>query len=117
MKILYSVNKAVLIITILLYLTIYLGLYAQIVLGVVQVLSSFLLLFFWKSISKNNKNKLYMYWIIIILYGLGWFIDWESLKSLFFFIFTVIIIPVGIAIAFVILLNRIKNDYSLNKLK
>ena len=117
MKILYVINKTILIITALLYLTIYLGLYAQIILGVIQVFSSLTLLFFWKHILKKHKNKVYMYWIIIILYGLAWLIDLKSIESTFFFILTIIIIPMSIAIGFVVLLNRIKNNNLNSNLK
>ena len=54
MKIIYYINKIILLLTAILYITIFYGLYAQIVLGFIQVLSSLILLFFWKRINKKQ---------------------------------------------------------------
>ncbi|WP_452221654.1 hypothetical protein [Lacinutrix salivirga] len=110
MKYLYNTNKIILIITALLYLTLILGLYAQIVLGAVQVISSFLLLAVWSKMSNLNKQKLFMYWIITSVYGMCWLFDWQSLNSEYFWVLAIIVIPMGIAVYFQLLLNKINKE-------
>lgn len=73
MKILFTINRVVLIITITLYLTFILGLYAQIILGIVQVLSSFILITVWKDLQKSTKaNAIFLLdfscplWIMLV---------------------------------------------------
>lgn len=107
MKILYIVNKVILIMTGVLYLTLIFGLYSQIVLGIIQVLSSIILLFYWKRIEQKLKNKLYKYWIIISVYGLLWIVDWNASIELYVFVFGVIAIPLCIAVYFLSILNKI----------
>ncbi|WP_347922648.1 hypothetical protein [Pontimicrobium sp. SW4] len=107
MKILYILNKAILIITAILYLTLFLGLYSQIVLGLMQVFTSIILLFYWKKIKQQLRIKLYKYWIIISIYGLLWLIDWNASIELYVFVFGVIAIPLCIAVYFLSILNKI----------
>jgi len=106
MRNLYRLNKIVLIITLILYLTLILGLYAQIVLGAIQILSAIGVTFFWKRFKNQNKKQLILYWIIVILYGIGWLIE-INLND--FWWLGIIIIPMSIAIYFVWLLNNLKN--------
>ena len=112
MKKLYLINKASLIITLVLYLTLYLGLYAQIVLGALQVISALIIFLFWKKFSKKTKKQLYIYWSIVIIYGLFWLIEWHITNNAFFIIIGIIVIPMFIAIYFVVILKSIKNYIS-----
>ncbi|MDT0558419.1 hypothetical protein RM697_07165 [Ichthyenterobacterium sp. W332] len=107
MKYIYYTNKFVIITTAILYLTLYLGLYAQIVLGFVQIISSLLLLFHWKLFSKKSKSRLYCYYTITITYGLCWLFDWPLFNSMLFGIIAIIIIPMSIATYFFITLSNI----------
>lgn len=109
MKKIYIINKIALIITLVLYVTIVLGLYAQIVLGTIQVVSALILFFFWKQFSKKTKEQLYIYWTIVIAYGICWLNDLKSLNEDFVLIFGVMIIPMSIAIYFVHILRSTKN--------
>jgi len=112
MKTIYAVNKITLIITLILYLTIYLGLYAQILLGAVQVLSSFLLLLFWRDLSQIHKKRLVLYWMLIACYGLGWILNWNNFQDTIYVVIGIIIIPMGIAIYFTRLLYIITKTES-----
>ncbi|MEQ6123016.1 hypothetical protein AAON49_02300 [Pseudotenacibaculum sp. MALMAid0570] len=67
--ILVYLNRFIMGATLLLYLTIFLGLYAQIVLGGFQLLSGLILLFFWPRLNTLAKRNLKWYWITVILYG------------------------------------------------
>lgn len=106
MKILYNINKIVLIITIVLYLTIIFGLYAQIVLGVIQILTAISLLFLLNSLKKEQKLQLLIYWLLVILYGIRWYIKID-LKD--FWWLGIIVIPMCIAGYFLYILRHIKN--------
>ena len=109
MKIIYTINKVILIATLLLYLTIFLGLYSQIVLGTIQVLSSLALIFFWKRIAIKQRQQLIGYWIVTILYGLIAIPFWDYFdNSTLTSILTIMIIPMSIAIYFFSILHQIK---------
>ncbi|WCO00987.1 hypothetical protein [Psychroserpens ponticola] len=109
MKKLYLINKVSLIITFVLYLTIFLGMYAQMVLGALQIISALILFFFWKQLSKNSKEKLYIYWTIVTIYGLCWLMDWKGYNEYFTIVFGIMIVPMSIATYFVYILKSIKN--------
>ncbi|WP_299102765.1 hypothetical protein [uncultured Winogradskyella sp.] len=108
MKTLYQLNKIVLIITLVLYLTFLLGLYAQVVLGAIQLLSAISVTCFWKQLKNHNKKQLLTYWLLVTIYGIGWLIEID-LNDLWWL--GIIIIPMSIAIYFVWLLNNVKNLY------
>ncbi len=107
MRKLYEFNKIILIITALLYLIIILGLYAQIVLGAIQLLSALSVTFLWHTLDKRSKKHLSIYWLIVSLYGLGWLLQIE-LNNYSWWI-CIIIIPMTIAIYFVWILSNLKN--------
>ncbi len=109
MKLIYIINKVILILTLLLYLTLFLGLYAQIVLGVTQVLSSLILIFYWKRMANKQKHRLYGYWVLIGIYGLIAIPFWDYFENnTLRLVLTIILIPMGIAIYFFSILNQLK---------
>lgn len=109
MKIIYYLNKFTFYTTLLLYLTIFLGLYSQIVLGGLQIISAMTLFLFWKKFSHKTKEQLTVYWCLSILYGLGWLIEWDTINDGFLIIMGIILIPMAIATYFFYILNSIKN--------
>ncbi|WP_299127261.1 hypothetical protein [uncultured Winogradskyella sp.] len=102
---LYQFNKISLIITGVLYLTIVLGLYAQVVLGGIQIISAIGLAFFWNKFNSKHKRQFALYWILVLTYGFGWYLKID-LNDLWWF--GIILIPMSIAIYFVWFLNNIK---------
>ena len=103
---LYQFNKICLIITGILYLTILLGLYAQVVLGGIQILSALGLAFFWSKFNSKHKKQFTLYWMLVFTYGLGWYFKID-LNNLWWI--GIILIPMSIAVYFVWFLNNIKS--------
>lgn len=91
MKKLYKINKWLVITTLLLYLTFYGGIMAQIVLGIVQVIMSVLILFNYSKLSISLK-KLFITYLILAISAISIYIInltiGESDLS-FFILFTV----------------------------
>jgi hypothetical protein len=106
MKKLYQLNKIALVITAILYLTIIFGLYAQIVLGGLQLLSALIISFFWGKINTKQKKHLLIYWAIVLIYGIGWYLKIE-INNLWW-ILGIIIIPMSVATYFVWILSNLK---------
>lgn len=100
-------NRVIFGITLVLYLTVIFGLYAQIVLGAYQVLIAVTLLFFMRRISIKNQKLLAIYWFLVISYGLLWLFDcFRNLNGLW--VITFIVIPLGIAGYFTFILESLK---------
>lgn len=112
MKKIYTFNKFALIITLVLYTTVILGLYAQIVLGALQIICALILFFHWKKISQKSKEHLIIYWTTVLLYGLCWLIDWSDFNEEFILIFGIMLLPMSMAGYFLYILNTIKKYVS-----
>lgn len=100
-------NRVILGITGILYLTIILGLYAQIVLGGFQLLSGLILLICWRKLAREDRKTLLIYWSLVLLYGFFWSIGaFDKLKN--FGVLIYIFIPLGIAAYFTFFLESLK---------
>ncbi|SEE34242.1 hypothetical protein SAMN04487765_2204 [Tenacibaculum sp. MAR_2010_89] len=110
-NILKKLNRVLIVTTIVMYLTIYLGLLVQVILGAYQLLIAFVLLFFIKNFSKKSKNKLMIYWLVVLLYGMVWIIDMDVNLGGYLGVILYIILPMIIALYFSYFLEslRIKN--------
>lgn len=109
-KVLYTINYVWFFITIALFITIYFGLLAEILLGAIQVISSLLVLFYWKELQEKQKDKLRYYWIITGIYLTLWLFDWGFLNDWFLFIVGIGLIPMGIATYFLMILKSIRKE-------
>ncbi len=68
MKFIYNTNGVIYSITLLLYLTIYFGLLMQILLGIVQVIFFFVLLFNYDKFSETIQSHLKIYGVLSGIY-------------------------------------------------
>lgn len=117
MKTLRKINKIALFTTLVLFLTVYLGLLAQIPLGIIQVVSAIYLTIKTYNKSDYAKKHLSNYWIVTIveltlLYLQNHYyqtsndaIEW-SLMMIF---------PMSIAIYFYIIMKKIVEEYEYTK--
>ena len=109
MKIIYNINKWSYIITLVLYLTLFLGMYAQIALGFIQIILALIIFVRWNEMSILNKKLLVFYWIIVSTYGVSYIIinyyDWDVN-----FVICLLVIPMTIATYFVYTTNKIYNQ-------
>lgn len=92
----------------MLYLTVFLGLYAQILLGGFQLITALILLFFLSKFSEKQKKMLSIYWGIVLAYGLLWMTDTFSNWNDIPIVFVLIIIPLSIAVYFTVILESLK---------
>lgn len=100
MKTIHNINKWSFIITLFLYLTVYLGLIAQIPLGFIQCVLAISVLSYWKKMNPLSKNLIGMYWFLFISYWITFSILKESINNDIWFLFYAII-PMSIASYFV----------------
>ena len=111
MRIVNKINKVLLLITIILDFTILFGLYAQIILGFIQLCIALYISFNFKRLEKKLKYQIINYWIYVILYfSFFTYILLEEknvIDNYIIIITTIIIIPMTIAIYFTITLNKI----------
>ncbi|WP_299246820.1 hypothetical protein [uncultured Aquimarina sp.] len=108
MKTIHNINKWSLIITLLLYLTIYLGLLAQIPLGFIQFVLALSILGHWKQLNSLSKKLILTYWSLFVSYWLAFAIMGNSLNDLWFIFYS--IIPMSIASYFVYITYQIKKS-------
>lgn len=115
MKLVQKINKFCFITTLMLYLTIYLGLYAQIVLGTLQLLIALYVSLNIKLLEEYQKKQIINYWIYVGLYSIlaiAFIKEWLKFNdSIFLLVFIVILLPMSIATYFTITLNKIANTY------
>ena len=80
MKIIYMINKILFIINILLYamvITFFLALMFQVLLGAVQILIFFYLLYQFKKFRPNDQKLIITYGILVIFYAIAFFLQNE----------------------------------------
>ncbi len=106
MRIIHNINKWSFILTMLLYITIYYGMLAQILLGCIQVCLAIILLFHWYKFNLRKKRHLLIYVFIASCYGLFWLTD--IVDSDYGFIFLTAV-PMSIAGYFVYITNLIQD--------
>ncbi|MHA7059649.1 hypothetical protein ACWGOQ_0020655 [Aquimarina sp. M1] len=100
MKTIHKINKWSFIITLLLYLTVYLGLLAQIPLGFIQFVLALFILTRWKKLNPLSKRLISIYWLLFISYWLAFYFLNKSFEFVYGLIFYAVI-PMSIASYFV----------------
>lgn len=115
-SIIRNINRVVLGVTIVLYLTVIFGLLAQIVLGIFQLIVALVLVFNWSKLTSSNKKKLIFYLIVAGTYLALLFLTNVPLQK-FLWMF-VVIIPMTLVVYFTYFLESIKTKrrsvFSLN---
>lgn len=114
MRTIQKFNKIVFYTTLVLYLTIYLGLFDQIALGFIQIFIALYISLNKIVKSRKLQNQMINYWIYVGLYILlftFFFNNNLKLSHPFLLLIVVIIIPMSLAIYFNITLNKIVNQY------
>lgn len=116
MKTLKKINKIALCTTLLLFLTVYLGMLAQIPLGIIQVISAIYLTVKVYNKSDYAKRNLSIYWIVTLselalFYVQHYYfptsndaIEWSLM----------VVFPMSIAIYFYIIMRKIVGEYEYN---
>ena len=113
MKITRKINKIALIATLLLYLTIFLGLLSQIALGVIQIIIATYITAKYFSNSRYTKKHLSLYWSFVFLEFVLMLIFFNHTTSNDFYqILILMIFPMAIAIYFTVILNKITRNYA-----
>ncbi|WP_431243123.1 hypothetical protein ACQ9BO_26655 [Flavobacterium sp. P21] len=117
MKTLKKINKIALCTTLVLFLTIYLGMLAQIPLGIIQVISAIYLTVKMYHKSDYAKRNLSIYWIVtiseLVLFYVqhNYFptsndaIEWSLM----------VVFPMSIAIYFYVIMRKIVAEYELSR--
>jgi hypothetical protein len=114
MKTLLKFNKIAYYITLVLFITVYLGLLAQILLGIIQLTSATFYTYKFCYKSKHIKNQLSIYWIITLIeLSLLCLIFNSNIMSESFIISLLLyaLFPMGIATYFLITITKITNEY------
>ena len=110
MKTIHNINKWSFIITLILYLTIYLGLLAQILLGFFQVIIAVIVSCNWKKLNHKNKQHLLIYWSLASSYGLLLLTSVNTINNFIILILLFCLIPMSIAAYFVYITYLIKKS-------
>lgn len=113
MKYLVNINRMLVILTLVLFITIYFGFMAEIILGLFQLLCSVFIIRIWNKLKKEHKKHLKIYWTLTIVFGLGFLVNWGRLSDHFLpFIFGLAIIPMSLAVYFTRILEKIQKQIS-----
>ncbi|MFD2564977.1 hypothetical protein [Aquimarina rubra] len=115
MKTIHNINKWSFIITLLLYMTVILGLLSQILLGFIQVIIAIIIFSKWKQHTYRIRKYLIIYFSIVALYGVFWLLgiaETFNTNSMVMdpSILYLCIIPMSIAAYFVYVTYQIKKS-------
>lgn len=110
MNTIHNINKGGFAITLLLYLTIYLGLCAQIALGALQLLFALCLFVKWDDLTFKHKKLLFIYWLLVVVYGFGMYFLNKHFNRDIYFIICFCFLPMSIAGYFVYVTNKLKQN-------
>lgn len=108
------INRIVLALTLLLYITVILGLYAQVVLGAVQILFFIILVICNNKINEKQSRNLLRYFVMVVLYFFALYFIRENhldIKHEAVFIIGLIIIPLTLAGFFTYIVEEIRKSY------
>lgn len=113
MKTLHKTNFFALVITLALYLTVYLGMCAQVILGPLQLLLALVISFnYYKKLNKPLKNHLLTYWLTAAISLIIAYLSWTHNTANDYVIITVFVIPMLIACYFVYVTYKITQHLS-----
>ncbi len=110
MKTIHQVNFGFFIFTLVLYLTIYLGLLAQVVLGVLQLsIGLYLISYKYREIPSEHQVQLKIYWVITTVYLVSlFFLNVFNFQSNTFWVLYLMIAPMAIATYFTTVLYKLQ---------
>ncbi|WP_430411965.1 hypothetical protein [Kordia sp.] len=107
MKFIYYINKIAFIITIGLYITVYLGMLMQVLLGGVQVIFFFILLFNYDKFTKIMQRHLLTYGTLSAVFLICFFSSTEFFGQNWIFL---IFIPMSLATYFTYIVYQLKQQ-------
>ncbi|MGH1383318.1 hypothetical protein [Kordia sp.] len=102
MKFIYNINGIIYSITLLLYLTIILGMYMQIVLGIFQVLFFLILLFNYDKFSEKIKSHLTIYGVLTGVYLLWFFSGFYPKDDWMLLLITLVPMSIGTYFTYIV---------------
>ena len=113
MKTLRKINNIAFYTTLIFFITVYLGMLAQIPLGIIQVISAIILSYNVYQKSSYAKKNLTIYWILTLLELFLFYLEHYKYQSSndFIELSLIVFFPMAIAIYFKIIMNHITKDY------
>ena len=113
MKTLRKINNIAFYTTLILFITVYLGMLAQIPLGIIQVISAIILSYNVYQKSSYEKKNLTIYWILTLLELFLFYLEHYKYQSSndFIELSLIVFFPMAIAIYFKIIMNHITKHY------
>lgn len=113
MKTLRKINNIAFYTTLIFFITVYLGMLAQIPLGIIQVISAIILSYNVYQKSIYAKKHLTIYWILTLLELFLFYLEHYKYQSSndFIELSLIVFFPMAIAIYFKIIMNHITKDY------
>ncbi|WP_298136182.1 hypothetical protein [Flavobacterium sp.] len=119
MKTLRRINNIAFYTTLILFTTVYLGMLAQIPLGIIQVISAIILSYNVYLKSNYAKKHLTIYWILTLTELYLFYLEHYHYQSSNDYIELTVMVffPMSIAIYFFIVMRKITSNYELKKIK
>ncbi|GAA4044527.1 MULTISPECIES: hypothetical protein [Flavobacterium] len=118
MKTLRKINNIAFYTTLTLFITLYLGMLAQIPLGIIQVISAIILTYITYLKSRYAKKHLTIYWFATITELTLLYLEQFYYQSSndFIELTLMVLFPMSIAIYFFIIMRKITSEYELKKI-
>ena len=104
-SVLRQINRVLMLITVMLYITVVFGLIFQVVLGGFQIIAAIILLILWYDLEKRERVRLLYYWLMVLTYGICIYMKWFDFIG--HKIFQMAIFPIAIAGFFTFILEKL----------
>ena len=109
------INRILLITTLVLFVTIWYGFIAEIILALFHIICVGVLLASWNQLKPEFRAILLNYIKMVLGYGIYSVFFWSKLSdNMFLFVISVVLIPISLAVYFTILLENFKLSHNDN---
>lgn len=108
------INRVLMVLTCILFITVYLfyfGMLLEVLLGGFHIVTTLILMIFWKALDKDERNRIIIYGVLVIIYFSMWFLFdvFGRADEFYKVLIWIILLPMSLAFYLTFTLEKIKD--------